>query len=311
MGVSFVSVFILTYHVFFWVCGLAHSLSWDYAPGVPQGEAANIRVSWREKPIGGFIWRQMLKVAGRESEGRGPKSVDSQSHPHVQTELGVRHPPQALDEEATIEVVRRTPRCSVSSSPHQGFSDQSHRACESQATLPASTPTRLEVPSPPRRVFAAIAVVVTPISVIVATSLFIALLDPLKALFIQFEGGPLWEGPDGKPPLAFVIDTGFLSPHLPLRSFLTARESQAYRWGERTHDLVPSGRIIRPNGHQAGPWIRPSRLRPPIGLCHEDGLLAYYRSFCYSGHDNWWSDTSRVEGSNLCRYLRERHTICT
>ena len=194
MGVSFVSIFILTYHIFFWVCGLAHSLSWDYAPDVPQGEAANTRVSWREKPIGGFIWRHILKRADYKNGSQGPKSAGSPCHPRVQIELGIQRTP--------IKTVRRTPRCSACSS----------QAC--QATLPVPALTQPEVPSLSKRVLAAIAVAVTPISVVVAISLLVALVDPLKGLFVDFEGGPSWEGPDGKPPLAFVIDTGpfFSSP---------------------------------------------------------------------------------------------------
>ena len=200
VGISFVSIFILTFHVFFWVCGLAHSLSWDYAPGVPQGEEANIRVSWREKPIGGLIWRHMSKKVDRQDKGRNPESADSQSQP--QLELGIRH-------------------------SSQGSSDQSNDTHESQASLPPLAPTRPKVPSPAGRVLAAIAVVVTPISVIVAISLFIALLDPLKALFVNFEGGPSWEGPDGEPPLAFVIDTG---------SFVSSPSSTEF--SDSTFDLV-------------------------------------------------------------------------
>ena len=80
-------------------------------------------------------------------------------------------------------------------------------------------PIRLEVPSRPRRVLTALGVVVTPISAIVAISLLIALVDPLKALFVSFEGGPSWKGPDGKPPLAFVIDTGSSTPLFILAEF--------------------------------------------------------------------------------------------
>lgn len=55
-----------------------------------------------------------------------------------------------------------------------------------------------------------LAVVVTPVTVAIAVSLPIALVDQLKALFVDIsdQGGPNWKGPDGKPPLAFVIDTG-------------------------------------------------------------------------------------------------------
>ena len=39
------------------MCGAAQSLSWDYLPAVPQGEDAERRVSWKEKPIGGLVAR--------------------------------------------------------------------------------------------------------------------------------------------------------------------------------------------------------------------------------------------------------------
>ena len=149
-GISFVSIFILMYHIFFWVCGLAHSLLWDYAPGVPQGEAANIRVSWREKPIGGFVWRHLLEMKNREGEGRDSKSTDSQTRPHAQIEPSSRYSSRTQDEEASIEVVRRTPHSSVRS--YQGSGAHSHYGHGSRATPPAPMPTQLEVPSRSRRV---------------------------------------------------------------------------------------------------------------------------------------------------------------
>ena len=254
MGISFISIFILIYHIFFWVFGLAHSLSWDYAPGVPQGEAANVQVSWRDKPIGGFIWGQVLKIKHREDEGRDPKSADSQIRSHAQIELANRHPFEARDEVASIEIVRRTSHSSVRS--YQGSPAQSHHCHGPQATPPAPTPTRPEVRSRPWRVLAAMAVVVTPISAIVAISLPIALVDPLKALFVSFEGGPSWNGPDGKPPLAFVIDTGsFIPPpsFTELSDRPLATESQVDRCDHRPHDFAPFGCIVCPDGRQAEP----------------------------------------------------------
>jgi len=49
-----------------------------------------------------------------------------------------------------------------------------------------------------------------PINLVICASLCIALVQPLKALFVDVsaEGGPSWKGPDGKPPLGFLIDTG-------------------------------------------------------------------------------------------------------
>lgn len=55
VGVSYVSLFSVTYHIVFWICGAANSLAWDYLPGVPQGEEAERRVSWKEKPIGHLV----------------------------------------------------------------------------------------------------------------------------------------------------------------------------------------------------------------------------------------------------------------
>ena len=61
VGVSFVSIFIVSYNLLFWVFGGAHSLSWDYLPGVPQGDDAETRVSWKQKPIGSYIARHILR----------------------------------------------------------------------------------------------------------------------------------------------------------------------------------------------------------------------------------------------------------
>ena len=229
VGVSFISIFILVYHIFFWVCGLAHSLSWDYAPGVPQGEAANTRASWREKPIGGFVWRHVLKTKRGEDEGRGS------------IQLASRRSPRGRDEEdAPIEVVRRTRHPSLSqTSPTQSYHGHGPRAT-----------------SWSRRALAAIAVVVTPISATVAISLLIALVDPLKALFVGLEGGPSWKGPDGKPPLAFVIDTG-ISMSLPSPTEFSdgrfATESRTNRRDYRPHDFDPFGCIFRSDGRQVRP----------------------------------------------------------
>ncbi|KAI1789735.1 auxin efflux carrier [Ganoderma leucocontextum] len=59
LGVSYVSLFSVTYHIVFWICGAASSLVWDYLPEVPQGEEAERRVSWKEKPIGHLVARAL------------------------------------------------------------------------------------------------------------------------------------------------------------------------------------------------------------------------------------------------------------
>ena len=75
MGVSYVSIFIVAYHIVFWMLGTAHSLSWDYRPGVPQGEAAERRASWKEKPIGSFITRHVLKQAVPDTFALSPPNL--------------------------------------------------------------------------------------------------------------------------------------------------------------------------------------------------------------------------------------------
>lgn len=75
MGISFVSIFILVCNVSFWVFGAANSLRWDYAPDVPQDETAFQRVSWKEKPIGGWIHR-MLAEKRHNRRQRSSVSLD-------------------------------------------------------------------------------------------------------------------------------------------------------------------------------------------------------------------------------------------
>ena len=60
------------------------------------------------------------------------------------------------------------------------------------------------------RIFQPIFAVINPVTIALLIALPIALIQPLKALFVDVSslGGPAWKGPDGRPPLAFMIDTG-------------------------------------------------------------------------------------------------------
>ncbi len=62
VGVSYVSVFILACNIVMWIGGAANTLAWDYAPGVPQGDEANVHVGWHEKPIAAFFLRLRPKL---------------------------------------------------------------------------------------------------------------------------------------------------------------------------------------------------------------------------------------------------------
>lgn len=244
MGVSFVSIFIVAYHLVFWVAGAAHSLSWDYLPGVPQGEEAERHVPWKEKPIGGWIHRRL----GRKATLPSPDYVDStEKNPDAFTEENedkvdlpqILEPPPVeprmleagLHEELDpdIQLARRSSRVSTTTFRTRQPSItplSSPSSVKPPTRLGVSSPLATEppVPLPPPtgslshpssfkrflRVLRPLSVVVTPITVTIAISLPIALIQDLKALFVDVsaDGGPDWHGPDGRPPLAFVIDTG-------------------------------------------------------------------------------------------------------
>lgn len=193
VGVSFVSVFIIVYNIFFFVCGLARSLAWDYAPGVPQGEEAEKRVPWREKPIGSLVYRYLL---GKSSPQPHPISVPQGS---------VGDTPET-DSPTSIGFGEKP--ISVKASPRP--------ECESTILPVHARPSSAadSLPSPLLKLFLqTLSFVFAPINLVIGISLCIALIEPLKALFVDVsaEGGPSWKGPDGKPPLAFLIDTGSLA----------------------------------------------------------------------------------------------------
>jgi auxin efflux carrier family protein len=225
VGVSFVSIFIFAYHLTFWVFGAARSLSWDYEPGVPQGAAAERRVSWHEKPIGGFISRRLLKrmvpethplQEARHTEPeqtndieRGPESTHDvksvEESPKIDAKAG-----SARDEEPIQELSRvasHRSEATIRSRP-------TPTATQSKTSLPAD----VIPPSPQATTRADIlkaalkrraAPFANPIVISLLTSLIVALVPQLKALFVDAtaSGGPAWHGPDGRPPLAFAIDT--------------------------------------------------------------------------------------------------------
>ncbi|KAI0659643.1 auxin efflux carrier [Cubamyces menziesii] len=282
LGVSYVSIFTVCYHVIFWIGGGAHSLSWDYLPGVPQGEEAERRISWKERPIGHLIAKYILRLPATPStENAGDASKDEESLSEKQEKASVETfeipvpdvPKTIVSEEAPsdsdIQLTRRTSRISAVT----GF--RSRRP--SNAVPPSPVLLRITVPSAPLRVTipaaslrttaptsplagpppptplrsvsiapskeqkrvvddspvgASITIegkpsllskvlhrlgailrpfkaILHPVTVAISISLPVALVQPLKALFVDVssQGGPSWHGPDGRPPLAFVMDT--------------------------------------------------------------------------------------------------------
>ncbi|TFK52795.1 auxin efflux carrier [Heliocybe sulcata] len=242
LGVSFVSIFIVSYHITFWVFGGARSLSWDYLPGVPQKEEAERRVSWKEKPIGGWIARTFLgyKPPSPASSPEKAREKDSTPPPDaaaLENEIAVeareapvfeKHPNADPD----IQLVRQTSRLSATSfrsrRPSTGQPQLPYFRAQPQPSYAPSLPPPAPAPSiasshtaapattpnsrsvfPPLlvKIFKPVSAIITPVTATLAVSLPIALINPLKALFVPVSGGPSWTGPDGRPPLAFVIDT--------------------------------------------------------------------------------------------------------
>ncbi|PCH44842.1 hypothetical protein WOLCODRAFT_133395 [Wolfiporia cocos MD-104 SS10] len=229
LGVSFVSIFIVSFHLVFWVAGAARSLEWDYLPGVPQGKEAERRISWKEKPTGKFIARRILrlKVPSRDALSN-PKISDT---PTSSSEIHIQRKDSPIDIELQDMVEPETcgpPHRTSCLSASSNFSRCPPALNES---LPAIQPV---VPSPPssqhssdtgaltqtavsastfleciKNTLRPLVAAVTPITCSLVISLLVSLVPDLKALFVDVadQEGPDWHGPDGNPPLAFVMDT--------------------------------------------------------------------------------------------------------
>jgi auxin efflux carrier family protein len=245
VGVSFIGIFIIVYNIFFWICGLASSLAWDYAPGVPQGEEAQMRVPWREKPIGTLVYRYLLG-----NPPLWPSGVDVPEN----IEKG--------EKSTSIQV-------SASSQPDNG-----------STALPA--PTRLNPRL--RQLVQTLSLAFAPINLVIAGSLCIALIQPLKALFVDVssEGGPSWKGPDGRPPLAFLMDTGSYS--LPSRSHLTiSSNSRVHRFHHDPTIPCAPGFLLREDENP--PTDLPfANSRDRLGLYRQVGTLAHHRCLHRAGN---------------------------
>ncbi|KAI0632968.1 auxin efflux carrier [Trametes polyzona] len=276
LGVSYVSIFTVCYHVCFWVGGGAHSLSWDYLPGVPQGEEAERHVSWKEKPIGRLIARYVLRLP---SAPPAPPTIDyvkkDEEDPYNEKEskasietLEAPAPDipkvvvtEELDADSDIQLTRRTSRISAVSNFRSRKLPGSVPPTPVRVTVPSSplrvtipasalrpsaptsplrsgpppsSPLRAAVVASPIRptqsviadipvkaspkpskarhwlaiVFGPLRALLKPVTIAIGVSLPVALINPLKALFVDMSnlGGPIWHGPDGRPPLVFVMD---------------------------------------------------------------------------------------------------------
>ena len=210
MGISYITAFIVAYNVVFFGLGGAQSLGWDYQPGVPQGEAAEIRVPWRQKPIGKLLSRfrhqdtSQNPVPSDDSGTHKEKLHDTENPsghtstmtstiPEITTVLR-SSTPVSLDSKGLEPPTVETP---LDSSP---LSQKNTTVPRLQSFIPPWLFSTLKT----------LAFLLDPINLTLIVSFPIALIKPLKALFVDISdsGGPSWKAPDGKPPLAFVMDTG-------------------------------------------------------------------------------------------------------
>ncbi|CAL1699953.1 unnamed protein product [Somion occarium] len=219
LGVSFVAIFTVAYHITFFVGGAAHSLSWDYLPGIPQGEAAELHVPWKQKPLGSLFARYILK------ENAFPPPSLSKSPMEVEAALDETNEGKGLEDSpsgSTIhlgsdeeghQLTRQTTRVSiVSTGPYPVLPTPSQSSTPQATSVLSENDQRNKfsfIPPVVRRVIRHLSTIVTPVTVSLAISLPIALIQPLKALFVDISslGGPNLKGPDGRPPLAFITDT--------------------------------------------------------------------------------------------------------
>ncbi|KIY43078.1 hypothetical protein FISHEDRAFT_54136 [Fistulina hepatica ATCC 64428] len=237
LGVSYVSIFILIFHISFWVCGAAASLAWDFLPGVPQDEAAQVRIPWCEKPVGSRVARLVRRLSGTHKPGKPPSKHTRSSSDDIREKVSisvgdlesgplpaspndprhVEHP----DVDPDVHLARRVSRVSATSrrlsvadvptppptpasaaaSMHSVHEEEDHE--EPAGCISRFIPARVLATVRPLRA------IVTPVTFSLAISIPCALIQDLKALFTNAtaSGGPSWHGPDGNPPLAFVLDT--------------------------------------------------------------------------------------------------------
>lgn len=203
VGVSYVAIFILSYNIVMWIGGTASTLSWDYAPGIPQGEAAKIRVGWRQKPVGGYVYRTFFQKKYNEPEMY--RDAEAQDSPQI-VEI-----PGEMVSDPDIQLVRRIEIASSNDGPSSvirplddpiptNVAQPSHENSTSQPTPPEAL----------ARFWSVVGPLFSPITLAIYVSLPIALAPVLKSLFVlpPSPSDPYYFiAPDGNPPLHFILNT--------------------------------------------------------------------------------------------------------
>ncbi|KAL0571528.1 Protein M3 [Marasmius crinis-equi] len=247
LGVSYVSVFIFAFNLAFWFCGLANSLAWDYADGVPQGVDAEIHHTWDEKPVGAFLAKYVLRGNKRrepsDEKGKERTTFGSRSETNltvVESMRGTSEVEAGGNADPDFRLARQMSQTSFRSRKLSGT--QANRPTVIGSSLSAhtenpnsgaATPIRsgavtpvLHAPSimisehgeevkarrlkiPPAIMWLSkpLRTLFNPIVISMVISIPCALVPELKALFVADSGGPNWKAPDGRAPLNVIYDT--------------------------------------------------------------------------------------------------------
>ncbi len=332
--------------------GAAHSISWDYLPRVPQGEAAERHVSWKEKPVGNFIARRILhqdvkssfdlplprpqdeEMLSEKVSEKTPANSEATEIPRSEPDLeAVVH--SSID--PGVQLLRKTSRLStypVQEQPRLASISCAPAASSPVPPVPPPTPaqsvrnfnarsitSRSATLNPPTlrqtivRLFRPLAAVVTPVTIALAISLPIALVNPLKALFVDISdvSSYSFKGPDGRPPLAFLIDTGASSSvrngrsiHRPLHYFGISFPSKLHRQHHRSSCTHSSRCELRATADPA-PALALAYHGHVLIDAREDGRAARDRHFPRAGDDCLRVRGQGRQGSKIRHDFLELH----
>jgi len=200
-----------------WIAGGASTLAWDFAPGIPQGDEATIRVSWQQKPIGAIICKLLSR---REHAIERPQKLSGSAIPEISVEI---------EADPEIQLVRRMSRASATSTSRPFVSrpvaildppipTNAHPSIHSLPLHPEKQPisepppesSETRSPSLLQRFWSIVGTLFTPITLAMYISLPIALIPALKALFVLPSSPSVpyyFVAPDGNPPLYFLLNT--------------------------------------------------------------------------------------------------------
>ncbi|KZT02260.1 uncharacterized protein LAESUDRAFT_763017 [Laetiporus sulphureus 93-53] len=199
LGISYVAVFIVTYHFVFWITGVARSLSWDYLPDVPQNSEAERLYSWKEKPIGGFIARRIRrKRVPSRSSSVNPENVNIEADLERSEQKNAKL--EMDDTSSSMEAYDDSRQPSVQ---HEISSTSPIQPVPRSSPVPESVETSAtHMPPPPflqrlKKALQPASAAVTPITCTLVISVPVSLIPDLKALFTPVTGGQIGQGRTG------------------------------------------------------------------------------------------------------------------